>query len=394
MLEHNVKWLSWGVEGAQYPCLHGCSSRSLDRFKGSLDRCERSLDRRERSQSWHRLERWVTFWDPEVEPDSNERPYKGPQGLSFRTHLERNDGVHPTIQRQETVHPWEIPTAYPDIRSGRGYHPEPSIRNYEVWLDWWAHQLDMPHWWMELTAIPNVENPKRLAQNIHASFLILVVRCEALPGQDYTMPTAPKCLTSGRFLPNDPSYQDVQQKPLLLTRAYARVLQYWVEKIRLPALPDYCPLVMSVVELMQHVRGNVTLDKWDILWNLGRITPESVSQDTVIPQGDPVTQPTTADVRDMESNSTEAQGVHDTTPSLFRHPPKEETPLVEPITLPTEVDVGHTLPSPADTPLERDATVLSTEPMWKSHRTCRPVEPLALSRRELKLFPPLDWWLS
>ena len=45
-----------------------------------------------------------------------------------------------------------------------GYLPEPSIRNIEVWLDWQAHQLDMPHWWVELTAIPNVENPKRLAQ--------------------------------------------------------------------------------------------------------------------------------------------------------------------------------------------------------------------------------------
>ena len=64
----------------------------------------------------------------------------------------------------------------------------------------------------------------------------------------------------------------------------------------------------------------------------------------------------------MESNSAEAQGAHDTTPSLLKHPPEEETPPVKPIALPTLDDVGHTLPGPADPPLERDTTVLSTKP--------------------------------
>ena len=136
-----------------------------------------------------------------------------------------------------------------------GYLPEPSIRNYEIWLDWWAHQLDTPHWWVELTTIPKVEDPRRLAKKIHAPFLIPEVRCEALPCQEYTVPPAPKCLTRGRFLPNDPLYQDVQWQPLLLTVAYAQVLQYWVEKVRLPIPNDYHPLAMSVVELKQHVGG-------------------------------------------------------------------------------------------------------------------------------------------
>ena len=102
-----------------------------------------------------------------------------------------------------------MPTTYPDIVNRMGYPPEPSIRNYKIWLDWQACQLDTPYWWAELTTIPEVEDPRRLAQKIHASFLILVVRCEALPGQDYTVAPATKCLTRGRFLSNDPSYQDV-----------------------------------------------------------------------------------------------------------------------------------------------------------------------------------------
>ena len=42
---------------------------------------------------------------------------------------------------------------------GESYPQEPSIVDVETWLDWQAHQLDMPYWWMELTAIPGVEDP-------------------------------------------------------------------------------------------------------------------------------------------------------------------------------------------------------------------------------------------
>ena len=75
---------------------------------------------------------------------------------------------------------------------------------------------------------------------------------------------------------------------------------------RLSTLPDYHPLVMSIVELKQHVRGHITFNKQDIFWNLGSTTLEAVSQDTVILQGDPVTPSTTADFRDMESSYMEA----------------------------------------------------------------------------------------
>ena len=71
--------------------------------------------------------------------------------------------------------------------------------------------MDTPHWWGELTAIPKVEDPRKLGQKIHASFLIPAVRCETFPGQVYTMPPAPKCLTKCRFIPDDLSYQDIQQ---------------------------------------------------------------------------------------------------------------------------------------------------------------------------------------
>ena len=72
---------------------------------------------------------------------------------------------------------------------------EPSIKNYEVWLEWWAQQVNMPDWWGELVTIPNAGDPQRLAHKICASFEIPQVRSEALGSSNsYTMPPAPKCL--------------------------------------------------------------------------------------------------------------------------------------------------------------------------------------------------------
>ena len=134
MLEWNIERLSQGMESTQYPHPYSYSSSHLQ--SRSIDRQERSLDRHERSPSWHGLERCVTFWDPEVEPASNERPYRGSQGHPFRTQLEGSNGVLPPVQRQEMVCPQEMSTAYLDTGSGMGYPPEPSIRNYKKWLDW------------------------------------------------------------------------------------------------------------------------------------------------------------------------------------------------------------------------------------------------------------------
>ena len=114
-----------------------------------------------------------------------------------------------------------MPATHVGNENRMGIPPEPSIKNYEAWLTRWAHYLDTPHSWRELTAIPDVEDLRRLAQKIRASFLIPAVRCETLQNQDYTAPPAPKCLSRSRFLPNDPTYQNICQQSLLLTLAYA-----------------------------------------------------------------------------------------------------------------------------------------------------------------------------
>ena len=121
-----------------------------------------------------------------------------------------------------------------------------------TWLEWQACQLSTPAWWSELTAILGVKDPQKLAHKIWASFSIPEVRMRAFLEQEYTAPPSPKCLDRNAFLPDELSYQDVWPH-LVLMVAYARGLQYWVEKLNLLESPDFCPLAGSVVELRETV---------------------------------------------------------------------------------------------------------------------------------------------
>ena len=153
------------------------------------------------------------------------------------------------------------PEVEPNPKGGmEDYSPEPPVSDMETWLEWQSCQLGTPTWWSELTAIVGVKDPPKLAHEIWASFSIPKVRMRALLRQEYTVPPAPKCLNRNAFLPGKLSYQDVRQQPILLTVAYARGLQYWVEELNPPESPDSCPLVGSVVELRETVQEHVSAE--------------------------------------------------------------------------------------------------------------------------------------
>ena len=94
------------------------------------------------------------------------------------------------------------------------------IKDFESWLDHQADQLGTPTWWGELKAVPGIMDLHRFAQKIQASFHIPEIRSWASPNQGYSAPPAPKCLNRGAFLPERLEYQDVWQRPKLLTEAY------------------------------------------------------------------------------------------------------------------------------------------------------------------------------
>ena len=161
VLESDIERLRWGLRDVQWACPHSHSSSC---------QLSHSWDIRPRSCSRPWQERRVTFWEPEVEPDSEERPYRGGLGHSSKMFLESGDRVLLSSQRQENTCPPGRPVAYPNAESRGNYHLEPAIKDVETWLDWWAHQLDMPCWWMELTAIPGVEDPRKLPRKCGLPF--------------------------------------------------------------------------------------------------------------------------------------------------------------------------------------------------------------------------------
>ena len=103
---------------------------------------------------------------------------------------------------------------------------------------------------------------------IQASFNIPEIQSQASPDQGYSAPPAPRSLKRGAFLPKRLEYQDVQQRPILLTKAYCQCLQHWAEKSYLPISPGAHPLAESVRELCLAIGEFVTITKWDVLEGL------------------------------------------------------------------------------------------------------------------------------
>ena len=158
-----------------------------------------SLDKCLRSPSRHRLERRVTFWEPEVEPDPSERPYRGPQGCSLGIPLDSNGFPHLPKGRRHYI-AWSC--QYPTQTLAVGGLPAWAFYR-EHWSMAGLAGLPVGHAALvvELTATSSMENPRRLAHKMCASFLIPVVRCEASPGQEYTVPPALKCISRNMFSP-------------------------------------------------------------------------------------------------------------------------------------------------------------------------------------------------
>ena len=97
----------------------------------------------------------MTFCEPKEETSADEGPQR-----ECSTSLEMGDrglGLPPSATSGSAGHRQSMSSKL-------------SIKNYEKWLEWQAWQLDTPHWWEELTTIPDVEDIWRLAQKIWASF--------------------------------------------------------------------------------------------------------------------------------------------------------------------------------------------------------------------------------
>ena len=196
-----------------------------------------------------------------------------------QTHL-LSKWAHSPNHTQELPHR-RVSFHMPEGRDAMTERKEPvtklAINDLEAWLEHQAGQLGTPTWWRELEAVPDIEGPCKFAQKIWASFYMPEVGSWTNPGQPFPMPPAPRNLNRGAFYPKGLEYQDVRQRPALLTVAYCRCLQHWVEKRHPLISPEACPLAGSMRELQLAVGEFVHITVRDILEGLDMNQPRKAA---------------------------------------------------------------------------------------------------------------------
>ena len=188
LLEQNIERLSQAATRAK-------SARCWHSYSHSHSRRWPQI-RHPQSPSHTRPRKHVTFQNEEDEISSGEDPSRQLLGQATgEEELEEYDlGPLPTLKPElESFLEALAPTRGAGDRHGSPL--EPSIENYEVWLEWQTCQVDMPDWWGELVIITNAGDPERLAHKSCASFEVPQVMCEAL--RDYTAPL-PQNVSRGR----------------------------------------------------------------------------------------------------------------------------------------------------------------------------------------------------
>ena len=122
---------------------------------------------------------------------------------------------------------------------GKKMPPEPTIFEFSQWVPWKAERCKTPEWWTKLSTVPGVEDCRKLAMEVQASFGLPWPMRE-LGAREATLqaPLAPPCLCRQRFmLPGESIFacRDIREIPREKVVAYARALQHWAEENNLPA---------------------------------------------------------------------------------------------------------------------------------------------------------------
>ena len=167
------------------------------------------------------------------------------------------------------------------------------------------------------------KRPPEAAQKIRASFYIPEVRMRTLLEPGFTTPPMPRSPDRNAFLPNDLSYQDMWQNPALLMIAYARSLQYWVEKQSLPRSRNLHTLAESVVELQEAVNEYVIFNYRDIIRDLGATHNASPTHEPHTPIfSHMLSSPSEEQVRGAttHASSTVTKGIR---PNILLHQPEQ-----------------------------------------------------------------------
>ena len=109
----------------------------------------------------------------------------------------------------------DTPNVEDPVKEEASSSMEPSVDDLEMWLEFQAGQLGTPVWWGQLAAVPSIEDRCKFTRKIRVSFYVLEVHLRASLEWVYTTPPAPQVLNRGGFHPENFTYQDVRQQPIL-----------------------------------------------------------------------------------------------------------------------------------------------------------------------------------
>ena len=120
----------------------------------------------------------------------------------------------------------------------------------------------MADWWPELAKISDVDDHQELVWKVWASFELSRQIGEQHGVENcHQAPLALLCICQKDFLPqHDPKFAcwDIRESQLEKTLAYAQALQFWAQKANLPTLGQPHPLVGSVLELSEAMKGYIS----------------------------------------------------------------------------------------------------------------------------------------
>ena len=160
--------------------------------------------------------------------------------------------------------------------------PEPLVEELESWVTWNAQMYETPGWWQELAKVPGVDDHKKLAHEVWASFQLPQRTSKLHQVENYHQaPLAPPCLHQKSFLPPPIckfacwDIRELQQEKIV---TYTKALQFLVEKANLPTEGQPCLLAGSIVELREEMKCYVSFTDKDIFSGIA------------LPQESPITQ--------------------------------------------------------------------------------------------------------
>ena len=201
----------------------------------------------------------------------------------------------------------QVPVKSSEEENVKVHSPKPPIEELEKWVTWKAQAYETPSWWQELTMVPEVDDYKKLACEVHASFQLpkrVSEQCQVK--NDHQAPPALPCLCQKNFLPPPDSIfacQDIQEIQCEKMVAYAWALQFLAEKADLPTGGKPCLLVGSVVELWEERKYYVSFSDEDVFNGIALleetpiITPEeATSKSALLTLANPPVEKATADM--------------------------------------------------------------------------------------------------